>query len=255
MSYSFPLNSTQTDADLAFCAGMQRHFVESAGTPLDKLRNFPRFVPRQAIANFLAKREVFMRVLGVHGAFIECGVFMGGGLFTWAQLSAVYEPVNHTRRIIGFDSFRGFPSVSEQDRPGSLVDPDFKVQEGTLCFEHKDELLKSVHLHDINRPIGHLPKVELVEGDATNTMPKYVDDNPHLVVALLYLDFDIYEPTKVAIETFLPRMPRGAVIAFDELNQRLWPGETLAVLETVGIRNLRIERLPFMPQISFAMLD
>lgn len=189
------------------------------------------------------------------GPSSNAGFSWGGGLFTWAQLSAVYEPINHNRRIIGFDSFRGFPRVSEQDRPESPVDPDFKVREGTLCFEHKDELLKSIQLHDINRPIGHIPKVDLVEGDATETMPRFVKDNPHLVVALLYLDFDIYEPTKVAIETFLPRMPRGAVIAFDELNQRLWPGETLAVLETVGIRNLKIERLPFMPQISFARLD
>ena len=63
------------------------------------------------------------------------------------------------------------------------------------------------------------------------------------------------EPTKAAIETLLPRMPKGAVIAFDELNQRMWPGETMAVLETVGIRGLRLERTPMVPQISFAVLE
>ena len=71
----------------------------------------------------------------------------------------------------------------------------------------------------------------------------------------LYLDFDLYEPTKVAVETFLPRMPKGAILAFDELNQAAWPGETLAVLETVGLRSLRVQRFPFTPALSYAVLD
>jgi hypothetical protein len=45
------------------------------------------------------------------------------------------------------------------------------------------------------------------------------------------------------------------VLAFDELNQAFWPGETLAVLETIGLRNLRIQRFPYMPQLSYAVLE
>jgi hypothetical protein len=94
----------------------------------------------------------------------------------------------------------------------------------------------------------------LIVGDAVASIPNFIEVNPHLVVAMLYLDFDLYEPTKVAIETFLPRMPKGAILAFDELNQAAWPGETQAVLETVGIRNLKIQRFPFS-QLSFALLE
>ena len=50
-------------------------------------------------------------------------------------------------------------------------------------------------------------------------------------MSLLYLDFDLYEPTKCAF----PRMPKGAVVAFDELNHAAWPGETMALLDTLGI--------------------
>ena len=50
---------------------------------------------------------------------------------------------------------------------------------------------------------------------------------------MLYLDFDIYEPTLTALENFLPRMPKGSVIAFDELNNPDWPGETMAFLESM----------------------
>lgn len=253
--FSFALPSTQTRSDEEFALKIDRHFASASGSNLDKLRNFPRFVPRQALSLFLAKKLVFDRILNVQGHIVECGVFMGGGVFTWAQLSSIYEPVNHTRRVIGFDTFAGFPSVSPEDRPEEELDTDFHKAVGTYCFEHEEELHECACIHDLNRPIGHIPKVELVKGDATATIPSYVRENPHLVVALLYLDFDIYEPTKAALETFLPRMPKGAVIAFDELNQKQWPGETLAVLESVGIRSLRIERVPFVPQISFAQLE
>jgi len=64
----------------------------------------------------------------------------------------------------------------------------------------------------------------------------------------------LYEPTKAALKHFLPRMPKGAVIAFDELNQKQWPGETLAVLEEVGINNIRIQRVPYTPSLSYAIL-
>ena len=49
-------------------------------------------------------------------------------------------------------------------------------------------------------------------------------------MSLLFLDFDLYEPTKAALEQFVPRMPRGAVLAFDELDNPIWPGETKALL-------------------------
>jgi hypothetical protein len=105
------------------------------------------------------------------------------------------------------------------------------------------------------RPISHIPKFELVAGDARQTIPDYIARNPHLIVALLYLDFDMYEPTCAAIDAFLPRMSKGAVIAFDELNIKQWPGETQAVLDRIGANKLRIARFPFQPQMSYAVLE
>ena len=254
MSEEFSMSDprTQTEADRIFAGSLGGYFDQSLGTHVDKLRNFAKYVPRQTLAQFLAKNEIFKRVLGVHGHFVECGVFLGGGLMTWAQLSAVYEPLNHTRRIVGFDTFEGFTSFNDKDRIGSLS----HATEGGLSAQGAyEDIRRGIELYDLNRPIGHIERVELVVGDGTRTIPQYVEDNPHLIVAMLYLDFDLYEPTKIAVETLLPRMPRGAVLAFDELNQTFWPGETVAVLETIGVRNLRIERFPITPQLSFAVLD
>ena len=71
----------------------------------------------------------------------------------------------------------------------------------------------------------------------------------------MFLDFDLYEPTKVAIENFLPRMPKGSIIAFDELDNPLWPGETLALLELTKLKKLKLERLDFDPYISYAIIE
>jgi hypothetical protein len=250
-NYTMHNASQQARSDIDYAAGMEAYLSDSMGTNMDKLRNFPKFAPRQALSLFLAKHEVFLRILNIHGNIIECGVHLGGGLMTWAKLSAIYEPVNHTRRVIGFDTFSGFAGISEKDEG---VDWDCKVK-GGLGVDSYEDIQQSLALFDQNRPIGHIPRAELVKGDACRTIPEYIESNKHLVVAMLYLDFDVYEPTKVALETFLPRMPRGAIIVFDQLNDEVWPGETLAVLETVGLRNLRIQRNPITSQFSYAVLE
>src|SRR5262249_29201652 len=211
-----------------------------------------KFVPVAEIGRFLAKSRIFDRVLPVQGSIVECGVYGGGGLMTWATLSAILEPLNHLRKVIGFDTFQGFVRTGARDPPAS---PNPAAVAGGLASGAADEIARSAALFDLYRPLGHIPKIELVVGDALTTIPDYLAKNPHLVVSLLYLDFDLYEPTRCAIETFVPRMPKGAVIAFDELNQRAWPGETTALVETLGIRSLRIERFPFHPQTSFACLE
>lgn len=242
---------SQTDGDLEFARRLGAYYPASLGTDVDKLRNFVKYVPRQTLAHFLARHALFRRVLRQHGHIVECGVFLGGGLMTWAQLSAIYEPFNHTRRVVGFDTFTGFPDLHAKDAASA---PVYAVP-GGLATEAQADIERGVAIYDLNRPIGHIPRVEVVAGDARQTIPEFVRSNPQLVVALLYLDFDLYEPTRAALEAFVPRMPRGSVLGFDELNQVAWPGETLAVLETLGLRKLRIRRFPFTPQLSYAVLD
>jgi hypothetical protein len=169
---------------------------------------------------------------------------------TWAHLSSILEPVNLTRRIYGFDTFEGFPSPHEKDSTG-LGD----VTTGKLFSSSFDELNELIRIHDSTRFLGHIAKVELVKGDAVKTIPEFVASHRHLVVSLLFLDFDLYEPTRVAIEHFLPRMPKGAIIAFDELDNPLWPGETLALIETAGINSLKIKRVEYEPYIGYAVLE
>ncbi len=226
----------------------QACFERNPGSWESKLENFPKYVRRQNLTRFMALYEIFKRVLNVKGSVVECGVHQGFGLMTWSKLAAILEPANIMRRIYGFDTFSGFPSLAEADRTAASA----HVRTGDLFADSHDELLELVATHDSTRFLGHVSKVKLIKGDATQTIPAFVKESPHVLVSLLFLDFDLYEPTKVALETFLPRMPKGAIVAFDELDNPLWPGETTAMLEVLDKYKLRLERLPFDPYIGFA---
>ena len=230
----------------AFCKAF-----ESSGVPLSqRLQNFPRHVRRQDIARFLTKHEIFKQALPVHGSVVECGVFAGGGLTSWMHFSSIHEPYNHTRRIIGFDTFSGFPGVHEKDTQAGTSDhlhkSAFKINASI-----QDEIADLAALHDSNRPLGHIPKIELVRGDACETIPHYVETHPHLLISLLYLDFDIYEPTKAALTHLYPRIVKGGVVAFDEVNCPEFPGETIALLESLDLRRVQLQRSPMDPHISW----
>jgi hypothetical protein len=216
-----------------------------------KMENFPKYVRRQNMTRYLALYEIFKLQMQVKGSIIECGVNHGFGTMAWAKFSAILEPVNLMRRIYGFDTFEGFPRVSGKDMSAASA----HVKEGDLAADVHDEISQLIDIYDSTRFLGHVNKVSLVKGDALETIPQFCQDNPHILISLLYLDFDLYEPTKVALEYFLPRMPKGAVLAFDELDNPLWPGETLAMLEMHTKRPLKIQRLDFDPYIGFAVLD
>ncbi|MGA3156493.1 MAG: TylF/MycF/NovP-related O-methyltransferase [Steroidobacteraceae bacterium] len=241
----------RTPAERIEAAAIKECFDRNPESWEKKLENFPKYVRRQNLTRFLALYEIFKRVLPVKGSVVECGVFRGFGTMSWAKLSAILEPVNLTRRIYAFDSFAGFPAVADSDRAGLGA----AVKAGDLYADSEAELLQLISINDSSRYLGHVPKVKLVRGDAIQTIPKFVAETPHLLVSLLFLDFDLYEPTKVALQHFVPRMPKGAVIAFDELDNPLWPGETKAMLEICGAGKLRLERLDFDPYIGFAVIE
>jgi hypothetical protein len=240
----------RTEAETREFSAIKECFDRNPESWEKKLENFPKYVRRQNLTRFLALYEIYKKIIPVKGSIVECGVFRGFGTMSWAKLSAILEPVNLTRRIYGFDSFSGFPSLSELDKVGLAAG----VRPGDLYADSEKELLELAAINDSTRFLGHIPKVKLIRGDASQTIPNFVEDNPHLLVSLLFMDFDVYEPTMVALKHFVPRMPKGAILAFDELDNPLWPGETLAMIKQCSAGSLRIQRLEFDPYIGFAVI-
>ena len=244
------MKSLKTETEQEVGKSLENIFVNCSDSIEAKLENFPKYVRRQHLKRFLAMYELFKLILPVKGSIVECGVFRGFSLMSWAKLSTILEPENLTRRIYGFDTFNGFPTVSSSDRNGSGV-----AEVGDFQTSSYEELLELIRLYDQDRFLGHIPKMQLIRGDVIKTIPEFVQQNRHLLVSLLFIDLDLYEPTKVALEQIVPRMPKGAIIAFDELDNPIWPGETEALLEKLSVNQLEIRRLDWDPYIGYAILE
>ncbi|HXG48973.1 MAG TPA: class I SAM-dependent methyltransferase [Methylomirabilota bacterium] len=244
------MKSFRTPVEQEVGKNVERIFLECPDSVEIRLENFPKYVRRQHLKRFLAMYEIFKLVLPVKGSVIDCGVYQGFSLMTWAKLSTILEPENLIRRIYGFDTFEGFPEIHEKDA-SRIAAPERGSFDAVNSYHELQALIAE---YDRDRFLGHLQKVYLIKGDATQIIPQFIADNPHLVVSLLFLDFDLYEPTKVAIEHFVPRMPKGAVIAFDELDNPIWPGETQALLDSLGINRFELRRIEWDPYIAYAIL-
>lgn len=243
--------ATNTAQNVKFIDELEAYHAQNRDTYADQTAAFMKFVPRQRLTDFLSRYETFRKVLPVQGSVVDCGVYKGRSLMTYAQLSAILEPMNYQRQIIGFDTFSGNTPLSPEDRAGTH--PENRA--GGYRAEAEEDLKRCIALFDKNRFLGHIPKVILVKGDITTTAPRYVAKNPHLVVSLLSLDVSLFEPTRAALKAFLPRMPKGAVITFSEMNCSDFTGEVQALVKEVGIPRLRIRRHPFDTVASFAVLE
>ena len=65
----------------------------------------------------------------------------------------------------------------------------------------------------------------------SETIPKFLEENPGLRICLLHFDCDLYEPTAVGLKHLYPLVVKGGVVVFDEYGLIPWQGESLAVEE------------------------
>jgi len=240
-----------TDGMLNFYSKLENFLKTIEWDEVQKVSNFPVLTFRQRINWFLERYELFKMIRKVPGSIIECGVADGSGLMSFAHFCSIFESYHYTRKIIGFDTFEGFTPLSVKDKT-SKAD---HMKKGGLRYDSYKILQKMIQFYNDNRVLGHIEKIELVKGDISKTMPKYLKKNPHLVISLLYMDLDLYKPTKDTLKLLVNRVPRGGLICFDEINHPDYPGETIAVMEELGISNIKLERLEFATMSSYARVE
>lgn len=208
---------------------------------------FPLFITRQSLSYYLAKYELYKKTLDLTGSIVECGSHQGSSLLFFAKLTSIFEPYKIHKKVISFDTFTGFPSIDKKNDNIKYKNTKKKYMNNT----NLNLIKNSIKLLDKNRFNGHINKVEIIKGDAIKTIPKYLKENKHCLVSVLYLDFDLYKPTKIALDHFLPRMSKGGLVVFDELNQKRWYGETVAYLEKFSKKKVELKQFNFEPNISY----
>jgi len=193
------------------------------------INDFALYTPVNSIQRFLARYELMKMVQNIPGAVIEMGVFDGNGIMSLLHIHNILQPTYKYREFYGFDTFEGFANIHKNDIS------DINWEKGDYKCSNSYEKLSEII--DIHNNYYYTPSsIKLIAGDVNKSVPQFLEDNKHIIVSLLYLDMDVYEPTKTALKYFLPKMAKGSIIAFDELNFKSFPGETIAVLEEIGTK-------------------
>lgn len=245
------LQSRATDEQKAARQELLELYRSSPIPTEELLVNLGLYMRSSVVAKMLYVNELYQMITHLPGVVMEFGVWWGQNLALFESLRGVYEPYNYTRKIIGFDTFEGYPSVAPEDGAHELA----AVGQYAVTDNYVEYLQRVLDYHERENTMPHVKKYELVKGDATLTMDKYLAEHPETIVALAYFDMQLYEPTKHCLEALKPHLVRGSVIALDELNSDEFPGETVAVREVFGLDSYRIERSQFLPDRSYLVFE
>lgn len=235
---AYPHDSAQ---ELEVRRRLARLLAETPIPPEELTENLPLFMRRHQLADLLSADAFYRMILRVPGVIMEFGVRYGRHLGGFTAMRGVYEPYNPFRRIIGFDTFSGFPDVAEIDRISpSAVRGRFAVSE-----DYPKYLREILDAHETGEYFGHVTRrTVIVQGDVRETLPAYLAENPHTVIAMAFFDMDLYEPTRDVLRLIRPYLTKGSILAFDEVDHPKWPGENLALRETLGLEHVSLRLLP-----------
>jgi O-methyltransferase len=150
----------------------------------------------------------------ISGCIVECGVAMG------AQIATAHRcclDKNNRRKIFAFDSYEGIPIACENDdqQPGI---GDIKEH---VKYTNKRELLKTsgITVCPLNGVINLIKRwfprthhdFNYIKGWFQDTVINFKEP-----IALLRLDGDLYESTKVCLENLFPLLQPNGVLIIDD---------------------------------------
>ena len=174
----------------------------------------------------------------VPGSIVECGVWRGGCA---AVMGVVSANLGSGRKVWLFDSFEGMPEAGPMDigenaerlatnrMNGRLVPINVNVAQidGVRRFLFEELVLDP-------------EKVVLVKGWFQDTLPEA--KNKLEQIALLRIDGDWYESTKVCLEQLFDTVTAGGYVIIDDYG--FFPGCKAAVDEFIKARELKVELKP-----------
>ena len=180
---------------------------------------------------------------GVPGDFVECGVWRGGSVM--AMVEALQGVGVADRRIWLYDTFAGMTDPTAEDVEAGtgvtasemLATTSVGDGDNVWCVAGRADVEANV------RSTGYpFDQFTFVEGDVAVTLPVQAPSS----IALLRLDTDWYESTRLGLEILYPRLAVGGVCILDDYGH--WQGARKAVdeyFEQLGTR-------PFMHPIDYS---
>lgn len=163
---------------------------------------------------------LFCNARNIPGVIVECGVWQGGNIMIarWAAPSRVCWL---------YDTFNGMtePGPFDTKRKGKKLHKNWIGKHAVSVQEVRDNMIAH-NLYDAN-------KFRFIIGDVRKTLLD--DNNLPEKIAVLRLDTDFYDSTKIEMEKLYPRLVVGGLLIIDDYGH--WLGARKAVIDYLGASN------------------
>ena len=228
------LEHTATDAQLEARMDLLEAYFKTPLEGEDLLFNIGLYARSGVLVKFLVMAELYKRFVNVPGILCEFGVWYGQNLVLLENLRAIFEPFAKQRKIVGFDTFTGYPERK---------DGFYAAGES-----YKDYLAKLLKTHQRMNVYGH-QKIdhELVVGPVEKTVRPYFATHSESIVAFAYFDIGTYAPTYEALRVIKNHLVPGSVLLLDQLTWAEEPGEARAFRKVFGQDGYTIEKCALYP--------
>lgn len=180
--------------------------------------------------------------VGIPGALVECGTWRGGASALMALAHAASGPPSRNLHL--FDSFEGLPE------PHAELDGRQAVR---LAEGRGGGALRGIGVHvaearkvrQLLAAVGYPERLtHLHEGWFQDSVP--AEEQAIGVIALLRLDGDWYESTRIPLEHLYPRVAKGGFVVIDDYGK--FEGARRAVDEYLD----RLGHRPFLHHVDAA---
>jgi O-methyltransferase len=182
--------------------------------------------------NFTSLANAIEKTSKIEGHIIECGVFRGSTLLGMAHRLALQG--RRDARLIGCDSFEGFPAPSKED---ALQDGSFHEQalEGVFHDTSYETLSSRISA------LGYSQNIRLVKGFFENTLPQLSE----LKFSVVHLDCDLYQSYMTCLNFLYPRLVPGGYMVFDEYDMAapVYPGAQKAIDQFFAEKPEKLQQL------------
>lgn len=168
---------------------------------------------------YLNNLKLCFEFRGTSGCVVECGVWRGG------MSAGMADVLGADRQYFLFDSFEGLPPARKELDGAAAVawqsnsdSPNFFNN----CTAAQEEAAAAMKL-------SRATSFSLVKGWFNETIPRFV---PPCEIAVLRLDGDWYESTRICLENLHPHVASGGIVIVDDYYH--WAGCARAVNEFLG---------------------
>ena len=212
----------------------------------DAETHYNLFMNNERFSKLLIHYEIYKKIKNYKGSIIKCGVFKGTSFSRFAMLRELFgNPKNN--KLIAFDVFSDkFPDTKYKNE---------KIQRKHWISTAGGSSIGTKQLKKIFKK-KKIKNFELISGDVLKTIPKYVQKNPGLKIALLNVDIDFVETTQCVLDNLYSKVVKGGIILFDNYEGigtggTFYKGETETINKFLKKVKKKIIKFPFYNRPSY----